>query len=124
MAVVVDEYGGATGVVTIEDILEEIVGFIDDEYDSDERELIIKEPQGTYRVMGRTEVERVNQTLKLTLPEDDEDYESIAGLVLDRLRRIPEVGEEVVINKTTLLVTRATKRSIEEVRIRPGKKSK
>ena len=122
MAVVVDEYGGATGVVTIEDILEEIVGFIDDEYDADERELIIKEPQGTYKVKGRTEVERVNQTLKLNLPEDDEDYESIAGLILDQLKRIPEVGEEVVINGVTLLVTRATRRSIEEVRIRPGKK--
>ena len=121
MAVVVDEYGGATGVVTIEDILEEIVGFIDDEYDSDERELIVKEPQGTYKVKGRAEVKRVNQVLKIELPEEDEEYESVAGLLLDRLRRIPDVGQEVVINGVTLLVTRATRRSIEEVRIRPGK---
>ncbi len=121
MAVVVDEYGGATGVVTIEDILEEIVGFIDDEYDKEERELIVREPQGTFRVMGRCEVERLNQTLKLNLPEDDEEYESIAGLILDRLKRIPRVGEEVVIHNVTLLVTRATLRSIEEVRVRPGK---
>lgn len=120
MAVVVDEFGGATGAVSIEDILEEIVGYIDDEYDGGERQLIIPEPGGSYRVAGKTPVDRVNQTLKLELPLDEEDaeYESIAGLLLDQLRRIPEVGEEVVIGDVQLKVVRATSRSIDEVRLR------
>ena len=121
MAVVVDEYGGATGVVTIEDILEEIVGFIDDEYDGEERELIVAEPGGTFRIEGKTEVARINLGLKLSLPLD-EDYESIAGLLLDRFRRIPEPGEEVIINGVSVTVIKATPRSIDEVRLRPGKK--
>jgi CBS domain containing-hemolysin-like protein len=117
MAVVVDEYGGATGVITIEDILEEIVGEIEDEYDHAEAEQIQALPDGTYRVEGRTPIERVNEQAKVALPLD-EDYESIAGLILDQLKRIPRVGEEVVINRVSLTVTKASERSVDEVRLR------
>jgi CBS domain containing-hemolysin-like protein len=118
MAVVVDEYGGATGVVTIEDLLEEIVGEIDDEYDAAEPDLIVREPAGTYRVLGRAPVARLNERLKLALP-DGEEYETVAGLLLDHLKRIPVVGETVTIEGALLTVTRATERAVEEVRLKP-----
>lgn len=121
MAVVVDEYGGATGVVTIEDILEEVVGDIDDEYDREERDLVRPEPGGTYLVEGRAPVDRVNQALKLNLPLD-EDYESVAGLLLDRLKRLPRQGEELTLAGVRIEVARATERSIEAVRLHPVRK--
>jgi putative hemolysin len=117
LAVVVDEYGGATGIATVEDILEEIVGEIDDEYDEAERDLIVREPAGSWRVMGKTPVARVNETLKVNLPTS-EDYETIAGLVLDQVKRIPEIGETLTVEGVTLVVSRSTERSIDEVRLR------
>ena len=116
MAVVVDEYGGATGVVTIEDILEEVVGEIDDEYDQGERRRIRQEPGGTFLIAGRAEVERINETCKVDLPLE-EDYETIAGLILDRLERIPRVGETVTLRGIKLKVIAATPRSIEQIRL-------
>ena len=117
IAVVVDEYGGCTGVVAIEDILEEIVGEIDDEYDEAERDLISREPAGTYRVLGRTPVAMLNEALKLSLPLG-EDYETVAGLILDQTKHIPQAGEVVNIDGAGLTIIKATERSIEQVRVR------
>jgi CBS domain containing-hemolysin-like protein len=117
IAVVVDEYGGCTGVVAIEDILEEIVGEIDDEYDEAERDLIVREGASTFRVAGRTPVARLNEVLKLNLPVG-EDYESVAGLVLDRIKRIPQAGETLNVEGASLTILKATERSIEQVRVR------
>ncbi|RMH36064.1 MAG: HlyC/CorC family transporter [Deltaproteobacteria bacterium] len=117
MAVVVDEYGGAVGIISVEDILEEIVGEIDDEYDTGPSP-IRREGPNAWRVAARTPVDRLNEELGLDLPEDDEAYESIGGLILDRLKRIPRVGESLVVGDVTLTVTAATDRAIEEVRIR------
>jgi putative hemolysin len=116
IAVVVDEYGGCIGVVAIEDILEEVVGEIDDEYDEAERDLIAREAAGTYRVLGRTPVERLNAALKLNLPVG-EDYETLAGLILDQTKRIPAVGETVNLEGASLTIVKATERSIEQVRV-------
>jgi putative hemolysin len=121
LAVVVDEYGGATGIITIEDILEEIVGEIDDEYDEAERDLIVREPAGTWRIVGKAPVARVNEALKIGLPPG-EDYETIAGLILDRVKRIPEVGETVTVDGVTLTITKSTERSIDEVRLRVARR--
>jgi putative hemolysin len=121
MAVVVDEYGGATGVITIEDILEEIVGEIEDEYDEAEAQLIKRQPDGSFCIEARAPVERINDELKLHLPLDD-DYESLAGLILDHVKRIPSAGEEIIIGRVTLTVMRATERSVDEVRLRIGRK--
>ena len=121
MAVVVDEYGGATGVITIEDILEEIVGEIEDEYDEEEAELIHLEQDGSYRILAKTPVERINEELKLSLPIT-EDYESVAGLVLDQIKSIPAAGERIIIGRVTITVSRATERSVEEVRLRVARK--
>jgi CBS domain containing-hemolysin-like protein len=120
MAVVVDEYGGAVGVITIEDILEDVVGEIDDEFDRAPLP-IRQEGPGVYRVRGRTEVSAVNRALKIDLPEGD-DYETVAGLLLDKLKRIPAVGEQIKLGAVVLTVTGATERSVDEVRLRLGKR--
>lgn len=118
MAVVVDEYGGAVGLVTIEDLLEEIVGEIEDEYDEVPDDLIRVLPGGAFLVKGRAPVEAVNTTCKLELPLG-EDYESVAGLLLDRFKRIPREGQSLTVGELRLTVTRASDRSIDEVRIAP-----
>lgn len=120
IAVVVDEYGGAVGIVTIEDLLETIVGEIEDEYD-DEPSPIKPEKPGVWRVEARTPVDRINQELDLGLPESDE-YETIAGLLIEHLRHIPERGEVFTIGGATIEVIAATDRAIELVRIAKRKK--
>jgi CBS domain containing-hemolysin-like protein len=119
MAVVVDEYGGAVGIATIEDILEEVVGQIEDEYDV-APPAIRKEAEGVWRVNARTAVKEVNRLLRIDLPEG-EDYETLAGLVLDRLRHIPREGESVRCGNVLVKVVRASERAVEEVQIRLGK---
>lgn len=120
MAIVVDEYGGAVGVVTTEDLLEEIVGEIEDEHD-DVSSLIVAERAGVWSIQAKVSVERLNQELDLCLPEDDE-YESLAGLILHRLRRIPRQGESVIIEDITLRVTRVTSRAIDQVQLLRSRK--
>lgn len=116
MAVVVDEYGGAVGVVTIEDLLEQVVGEIEDEHDPRPIDLIRQEGPGRYRVKGRATVESFNQLARVQLPLDS-DYESLAGLVLDRCKAIPPVGERLHFGGTTVTVIKATDRSIEELEV-------
>jgi CBS domain containing-hemolysin-like protein len=119
LAVVVDEYGGATGICTVEDILEEIVGEIEDEYDRGPSPIRLEGP-GLWRVLAKTSIAQVNEIMKISLPEGD-DYETIAGLVLDRLKRIPREGETVRLGPITITIIGASDRAIEEVRIRVGK---
>lgn len=94
MAFVLSEYGTCVGMVTLEDLLEEIVGEIRDEYDADEEEFIKKVEKNAYIIDARRKIDDVNDELGLKL--DSEDYDSIAGLVLQILDRIPEKGDEVV----------------------------
>jgi len=120
LAVVVDEYGGAVGIVTLEDLLETIVGDIEDESD-DEPSPIKTERPGVWRVEARTAVSRINQELDLGLPESDE-YETLAGLLIEQLRHIPEVGDALTLPSVTIEVVAATDRAIEVVRITKRKK--
>jgi CBS domain containing-hemolysin-like protein len=115
LAIVVDEYGGAVGICTIEDLLEIIVGDIDDEYDT-EPAAIRPERPGVWRVEARTSVARVNVELDADLPES-EDYETIAGLLIERLRHIPGKGESLTLPHLVIEVIEATDRAIETVRI-------
>ncbi len=115
MAIVVDEYGGAVGIVTVEDILEEIVGEIEDEFDIDESHIRQERP-GVWRTDARIHVERVNSELGLDLPISD-DYETLAGLLLERLKRIPEPGESLPIGNVTIRVIAASDRAVEEVQL-------
>jgi len=120
LAIVVDEYGGAVGIVTIEDLLEIIVGDIDDEYDTEPSPIRAEKP-GVWRIEARTSVERVNAEIGLQLPESD-DYETIAGLLIEKLRRIPDPGEGIFVAGTQIEVIAATDRAIEAVRVTKKKK--
>jgi CBS domain containing-hemolysin-like protein len=120
LAIVVDEYGGAVGIVTIEDLLEIIVGDIDDEYDTEPSAIRAEKP-GVWRIEARTSVARVNAELDLKLPESD-DYETIAGLLIEKLRRIPAPGEVVPVAGHQVEIVQATDRAIEAVRITRKKK--
>lgn len=115
IAVVVDEYGGAIGIVTVEDLLETIVGDIDDEYD-DEPSPIRQEKPGVWRVEAKTPVAKLNQQLDLGLPESD-DYETIAGLLIERFRKIPGPGATANVGGVTIEVVTATDRAVETVRL-------
>ncbi|KPK46338.1 MAG: hypothetical protein AMK74_00450 [Nitrospira bacterium SM23_35] len=114
IAVVVNEYGGTVGIVTIEDILEEVVGEIYDEYDKEER-LVVKIGKNKYLVNGRMEIDELNDHLTLQLPKDD--YETVAGFLLKHMERIPSVGESFQFANLKFVVREADRRSIKEVSI-------
>lgn len=111
MAVVVDEYGGVAGLVTIEDVLEQIVGDIDDEYDYDEDEdNIVEERAGRYRCKAQTEIADFNEMLLADLPLDEVD--TLGGLVVRALGRVPKRGEKVNVGGFQFQVLRADSRRI------------
>jgi putative hemolysin len=116
MAVVVDEYGGSTGVVTLEDILEQIVGDIHDEH---ERAAAPAErlPDGSYRVAARANIDELNEALDWNLPK--RDYETVAGLVLATLHRIPRAGEEFQIAGYSITVLESDARRVISAKITP-----
>jgi putative hemolysin len=116
MAVVVDEYGGSTGVVTLEDILEQIVGEIQDEHDRAPAS-VDRLPDGSYWVAARTNIEELNEALDWSLPK--QDYETVAGLVLATLHRIPRMGEEFQIGGYTITVLDADARHVKAVKVTP-----
>ena len=119
MAVVVDEYGGTAGVVTIEDLLEEIVGEIQDEHDIGEpAEIFEQREDGSFVVDGRFEVDRLNDLLQISLPED-EDYDTVAGLICERLEHIPAQGATLEFEGMVFEVLESDERRIHKVRIRP-----
>ena len=95
MAIVVDEYGGVSGLITIEDVLEEIVGEIDDEHDEEEEAPILELGNNKYRIDALAEIEELNGTFNCDL--SDEDYDTVGGLLLAEFGRVPEMGEEVVL---------------------------
>ena len=115
MAVVVDEYGACTGIVTMEDLVEEIVGDIADEYDVDEVRLFHKLGEDQFLVDARMEVEDVREQLMLPLP--DGDYETLSGYLLERFERIPKEGEHISLEDWTLTVQSANERQIGTVRV-------
>jgi CBS domain containing-hemolysin-like protein len=116
MGVVVDEHGGTVGIVTVEDLLEEIVGEIEDEYD--QREVLYDTlADGRVRVDGGMQVARLNEIFPWQLPEGE--YDTIAGLVITHLGRIARVGERVRLAQVAIEVTRADARAVREVIVRP-----
>ena len=111
MAIVVDEYGGVAGLVTIEDVLEQIVGDIEDEYDFDETEdNILPESSGQYRVKARTEIIDFNEKFGTTF--DDEEYDTVGGLVISHFGRVPKRGENIAIGGLKFQVMRADSRRV------------
>ncbi len=116
LAIVIDEYGGTAGLVTIEDILEEIVGEIQDEYDS-EPPLAQALPDGAYMVNTRLTASDIVRLLGTEWSDEDEERESIAGIIYARLGHIPVVGEEVLISGLRFTVMEMDNQRIEKVRV-------
>ena len=116
IAIVIDEYSGVSGLVTMEDILEEIVGEIVDEYDLDKQEEIIVVEPGVIEVDARVRVDELNDRFDLELP-DDEDFDTIGGFVYSHLGRVPEPHENFTWRNLRITVLGAGKRKIEKLRI-------
>ncbi len=117
IAIVLDEYGGTAGIATIEDILEELVGEIDDEYDQPPPPMITRVDDDTLEVDGRVHVYDINQELGISLPEDGE-YETIGGFVFATLGRIPGAGEEFTQDSLVFKVMEAEPRRVKRLRLR------
>jgi putative hemolysin len=113
-ALVYDEHGSVTGIVSLEDLLEELVGEITDEYDREEPE-VLELGDGTYRVSGKASIDDVNELLGTELP--DEEWDTVAGLMLDLLGRMPERGEETSFRGVSLRAERVQGRRIASVMI-------
>jgi putative hemolysin len=119
LAVVVDEYGGAAGILTLEDLLEEIVGEIDEEHGPGEELVLIISPRAL-SASARAPVTELNERFGLRLPESGE-YATIGGLVVERLGHIPRPGEQLKAGEATLTVVRADARAVREILITPAR---
>jgi CBS domain containing-hemolysin-like protein len=116
LAIIVDEYGVTTGVVTLEDLIEEIVGEIHDEFEREEK-MIEKIDKNTYIVDGRLSLKDLNDRLKLGLPEDEKEYDTIGGFVFSQLGKAPSVGHSIKYDDLVISVERVLRRRITRVKI-------
>jgi len=115
VAVVVDEFGGTSGVVTMEDIIEEIFGDIEDEYDTEEETEIVL-TKNSYIFSARLEVDYLNEKYKLSIP-NDEEYETLAGFIIYQHESIPSVDEKIIVSPYVFTIRKATGSRLEEVKL-------
>jgi magnesium and cobalt transporter len=115
MAIVVDEYGGVAGLVTIEDVIEQIVGDIDDEFDVDDDQNIRREGERQFSVRGSTRIDEFNQYFHAELPDDE--FDTVAGLVMKQLGRMPRRGETLMLGMFEFRVMRSDRRRIDSLRV-------
>lgn len=116
IAIVVDEYGGVAGMVTIEDVLEQIVGDIEDEYDYDEDEdNIIKNADGSYRVKALTEIDDFNEIVGTQF--SNEEFSTIGGLIVNKFGHLPKRGDHIIIENLNIKVVRADSRRLHSIAI-------
>ncbi len=123
MALAVDEYGGTAGLVTIEDLLEEIVGEIQDEYDSEEPQLKKLAPD-IYVFNARYDIDEVSHLIEVELSAAHESFDTLGGFIYSQLGRVPEQGESILFKDWRFTVLSVDSRRIEQVRVEPGGSSK
>jgi magnesium and cobalt transporter len=117
MAIVVDEYGGVAGLITIEDVIEQVIGEIDDEFDVEEDQNIRAGADGRSLVRGATRIDEFNAHFGTDFP--DSEFDTIAGLVMQQFGRVPRRGESAVIGDFGFQVLRMDRRRIEALRVAP-----
>lgn len=114
MAIVIDEYGGTAGILTLEDVIEEIIGDVVDEYDAEEK-LIVEHEDGSISVNARLDVEELEDYLGLEFPEGK--FESVGGFVTSLLGKVPETNEKVIFKNIEIVIEASDSRKVEKVRI-------
>ena len=117
VAIVLDEYGGTAGMVTIEDLIEEVVGDIQDEHDVDD-DIMKRIAPNTYVVSGNVEIEELMQRFEeIKLPVEPSEYDTVAGYIINSLGRIPKVNEELLLDSKKFIISKATQSRIETIKL-------
>ena len=117
VAIVIDEYGGTAGMVTIEDLIEEVVGDIQDEYDKTD-EVIKKISNHTYVISGNVELDELEEKYpEIELQDSEDEFETLAGYIISHIGRIPKVNEEIQIQENKFIISKATPNRIETVKL-------
>ena len=122
LAMVVDEFGGIAGLVTLEDIVEEIFGEIEDEHDVN-KVVARKLADGSFEFSGRMEISAINEEYGLDLKEEEEEYHTLSGYILDHLQAFPVQGDTLEIGSYNFTILKMTASRIELVKISPNQSS-